>query len=106
MDRYEAEFNRLSEITSLRDRHRALHDKLKKQRLFEFMEGFQEIATLLRTTYQMITILGDVCLVLVDALDPFSEGIAFNVRPPKKSWKQILNLSGGEKTLASLSLVS
>ncbi|CAK5074944.1 unnamed protein product [Meloidogyne enterolobii] len=105
LDRYEAESNRLSEITSLRDRHRALHDKLKKQRLFEFMEGFQEIATLLRTTYQMITILGDVSLELVDALDPFSEGIAFNVRPPKKSWKQILNLSGGEKTLASLSLV-
>lgn len=105
LDRYEAEFNRLAEITSLRDRHRALHDKLKKQRLFEFMQGFQEIATLLRTTYQMITILGDVSLELVDALDPFSEGIAFNVRPPKKSWKQIMNLSGGEKTLASLSLV-
>ena len=28
-----------------------------------------------------------------------------SVRPPKKSWKQIGNLSGGEKTLASLSFV-
>ena len=27
------------------------------------------------------------------------------VRPPKKSWKNIANLSGGEKTLASLALV-
>lgn len=27
------------------------------------------------------------------------------VRPPKKSWKNIVNLSGGEKTLASLALV-
>jgi structural maintenance of chromosome 4 len=27
------------------------------------------------------------------------------VRPPKKSWKNISNLSGGEKTLSSLSLV-
>ncbi|GMR33951.1 hypothetical protein PMAYCL1PPCAC_04146, partial [Pristionchus mayeri] len=27
------------------------------------------------------------------------------VRPPKKSWKQIENLSGGEKTLSSLALV-
>ncbi|CAK0788746.1 unnamed protein product [Prorocentrum cordatum] len=44
-------------------------------------------------------------LELVDTLDPFSEGINFSVRPPKKSWKQITNLSGGEKTLASLSLV-
>jgi len=37
---------------------------------------------------------------------PFgSEGIVFSVRPPKKSWKNISNLSGGEKTLSSLSLV-
>jgi structural maintenance of chromosome 4 len=27
------------------------------------------------------------------------------VKPPKKSWKAIMNLSGGEKTLSSLSLV-
>lgn len=29
----------------------------------------------------------------------------FSVRPPKKSWKHISNLSGGEKTLSSLALV-
>ena len=27
------------------------------------------------------------------------------MRPPKKSWKNIANLSGGEKTLSSLALV-
>lgn len=42
---------------------------------------------------------------LVDSLDPFAEGIVFSVRPPKKSWKNIANLSGGEKTLSSLALV-
>lgn len=31
--------------------------------------------------------------------------VNFSVRPPKKSWKQISNLSGGEKTLSSLALV-
>ena len=41
----------------------------------------------------------------MDSLDPFSEGIVFSVRPPKKSWKNISNLSGGEKTLSSLALV-
>ncbi|KAJ1474486.1 RecF/RecN/SMC N terminal domain-containing protein [Baffinella frigidus] len=55
--------------------------------------------------YQMITLGGDAELELVDSLDPFSEGIVFSVRPPKKSWKNISNLSGGEKTLSSLSLV-
>jgi len=34
-----------------------------------------------------------------------AQGIVFSVRPPKKSWKHIANLSGGEKTLSSLSLV-
>lgn len=33
------------------------------------------------------------------------QGIVFSVRPPKKSWKHIANLSGGEKTLSSLALV-
>jgi len=42
---------------------------------------------------------------LVDSIDPFSEGVQFSVRPPKKSWKNISNLSGGEKTLSSMALV-
>jgi hypothetical protein len=36
---------------------------------------------------------------------PQQQGIVFSVRPPKKSWKHIANLSGGEKTLSSLALV-
>jgi len=46
--------------------------------------------------------------IIVDSLDPFSEGILFSVRPPQHpniSWKNILNLSGGENTLSSLALV-
>jgi len=31
--------------------------------------------------------------------------LIFSVRPPKKTWKVISNLSGGEKTLSSLALV-
>lgn len=37
----------------------------------------------------MITLGGDAELELVDTLDPFSEGVVFSVRPPKKSWKNI-----------------
>jgi structural maintenance of chromosome 4 len=48
---------------------------------------------------------GNAELELVDSLDPFAEGILFSVMPPKKSWKNISNLSGGEKTLSSLALV-
>lgn len=50
---------------------------------------------------QMITLGGDAELELVDSLDPFSEGVVFSVRPPKKSWKNIANLSGGEKVFTA-----
>ena len=91
--------------TERRDKVRAAHDALRKQRLDEFMAGFSVISMRLKEMYQMITLGGDAELELVDSLDPFSEGIVFSVRPPKKSWKNISNLSGGEKTLSSLSLV-
>lgn len=54
----------------------------------------------------MITLGGDAELELVDSLDPFSEGVVFSVRPPKKSWKNIANLSGGEKVLFVLFTIS
>ncbi|XP_076044466.1 structural maintenance of chromosomes 4-like protein gluon [Oratosquilla oratoria] len=95
----------LDEITSKRDEQRKYHEDLRKQRLNEFMSGFSIISNKLKEMYQMITLGGDAELELVDSLDPFSEGIVFSVRPPKKSWKNITNLSGGEKTLSSLALV-
>ncbi|MCQ2817765.1 MAG: chromosome segregation protein SMC [archaeon] len=78
---------------------------VKMRRYNEFMEGFTIISTKLKEMYQLITAGGDAELELVDTLDPFSEGVSFSVRPYKKSWKTITNLSGGEKTLSSLSLI-
>ena len=80
-------------------------DRLAEKRLSEFMAGFNQISQTLKEMYQLITLGGNAELELVDSLDPFSEGIIFSVMPPKKSWKNISNLSGGEKTLSSLALV-
>lgn len=55
--------------------------------------------------YRLITNGGDAELEMKDTLDPFSEGILFQVRPFKKTWKHMSKLSGGEKTLSSLSLI-
>ncbi|KAL0027544.1 hypothetical protein WJX77_009918 [Trebouxia sp. C0004] len=105
----EAEYaQRVSDLeaaTAERDNVRREHEDVRKRRLDEFMAGFNCISLRLKEMYQMITLGGDAELELVDSLDPFSEGIVFSVRPPKKSWKNIANLSGGEKTLSSLSLV-
>jgi structural maintenance of chromosome 4 len=95
----------LDQVTEERNEARKEHEELRRQRLEMFMDGFGVITLKLKEMYQMITLGGDAELELVDSLDPFSEGIVFSVRPPKKSWKNISNLSGGEKTLSSLSLV-
>lgn len=95
----------LEEITNKRNEMRKLHDDIKKRRYTEFMQGFNIITHKLKEMYQMITQGGNADLDLVDSMDPFSEGVNFSVRPPRKSWKNISNLSGGEKTLSSLALV-
>ena len=97
--------DRLEVVTAERNVVRKSYEDLRRKRLEEFMTGFGSITLKLKEMYQMITLGGDAELELVDSLDPFSEGIVFSVRPPKKSWKNISNLSGGEKTLSSLALV-
>ncbi|KAI9791797.1 MAG: hypothetical protein M1833_001321 [Piccolia ochrophora] len=95
----------LATAVSSRDTAKHRCDDLRRRRLEGFMEGFSIISLRLKEMYQMITMGGNAELELVDSLDPFSEGILFSVMPPKKSWKNISNLSGGEKTLSSLALV-
>lgn len=95
----------LEEIEGKRDENRVNYENLRKLRYQEFMAGFRQISLRLKELYQLITMGGNAELELVDSLDPFTEGILFSVMPPKKSWKNISNLSGGEKTLSSLALV-
>ncbi|CAH1413118.1 unnamed protein product [Lactuca virosa] len=102
---YNERVEELNLVTNERDETKKQYDEWRKKRLDEFMEGFNTISLKLKEMYQMITLGGDAELELVDSLDPFSEGVVFSVRPPKKSWKNIANLSGGEKTLSSLALV-
>lgn len=104
-EEYKSRVKDLEEVTSIRDECKRQYDELRKLRLEEFMHGFTLISQKLKEMYQMITLGGNAELECCDSLDPFSEGIIFSVMPPKKSWKNISNLSGGEKTLSSLALV-
>ncbi|GER48317.1 structural maintenance of chromosomes protein [Striga asiatica] len=101
----------LNSVTNERDDIKKQYDDWRKKRFqHNLVETERNVpgktAIWFLTIYtQMITLGGDAELELVDSLDPFSEGVVFSVRPPKKSWKNIANLSGGEKTLSSLALV-
>lgn len=104
-DLYLERFNELTEATEARDNMKAQFEQLRSMRLSEFRTGFLNITRKLKEMYRTITNGGDAELEWADSLDPFSEGVLFSVRPNKKSWKRISNLSGGEKTLASLALI-
>ena len=105
VEEHSARFSDLQSAVTQRDTNKKRCDDLRRLRLEGFMTGFSMISARLKEMYQMITMGGNAELELVDSLDPFSEGILFSVMPPKKSWKNISNLSGGEKTLSSLALV-
>ena len=97
LEEHKARIIDLNLAVAERDNAKQLSDDLRKMRLEQFLEGFSTISLKLKEMYQMITMGGNAELELVDSLDPFAEGILFSVMPPKKSWKNISNLSGGEK---------
>ncbi|CAJ0963822.1 unnamed protein product, partial [Mesorhabditis belari] len=103
--RYEEELQRLDAIRALRNRHETKFVELTADRLTEFTKSFQKIKEYVKQMYQMLTIGGNAQIEVKDVIRPFEHGVQYLVRPPKKSWKRIQNLSGGEKTLSSLALV-
>ena len=104
-DTWQSVQSEFAEIDKERSLAMEQFDQFSRQRHSDFMTGLRLITQHLRQMYSLITMGGTAELELVDSLDPFSEGVAFSVMPPRKSWKAIANLSGGEKTLASLALV-
>lgn len=80
-------------------------ENLTNKKQTEFMAGLSEINKNLKEIYQLLTFGGNAELEMNDPIDPFAEGISLSVMPPKKSWKNVSMLSGGEKTISSLALV-
>lgn len=102
---YESVKNNSEYLKSKIEALRADLEKCKTERYTKFMEGFNAINKNLKKIFTAITFGGNAELDLQDFLNPFTEGVVLSVMPPKKSWKQISHLSGGEKTLSSLSLI-
>ncbi|BFU24592.1 SMC4 protein [Entamoeba histolytica HM-3:IMSS] len=102
---YQEKWDVMNEAMKKQEDCKTTLEALKKKRFDEFMNGLTEISFKLKEMYYLLTQGGVAELELVDTLNPFTEGVVFSVRPPKKAWKNIANLSGGEKTLSSLALI-
>ncbi|KAM0679850.1 Structural maintenance of chromosomes protein 4 [Glugoides intestinalis] len=80
-------------------------ETLKSNRISIFIDGFTVINKHIKEIFNLITFGGNAELDLLDYLNPFNDGIVLSIMPPKKAWKQVSHLSGGEKTLSSLALI-
>ncbi|AFM98135.1 chromosome segregation ATPase [Encephalitozoon hellem ATCC 50504] len=84
-------------------------NEIRKRRTHLFMECFEKVNKELSRIYKCLTMTetseGNAYLALENTLEPFKEGIRFHLMPPNKRFREVRLLSGGEKTMAVLSLL-
>lgn len=69
-----------------------------------FSEGFDVIKNQFPRIFSILSDEGEAKLEYTNNFDPF-KGVIIKVKPPRKQWKNVFMLSGGEKTITSLALI-
>ncbi|KAG8849135.1 Structural maintenance of chromosomes protein 1 [Tulasnella sp. 330] len=86
-------------------------NKIKKKRTDRFNKAYQHISERIDAVYKDLTKgpnapLGGVAyLSLEDSEEPYLSGIKYHAMPPMKRFRDMEQLSGGEKTVAALALL-
>jgi structural maintenance of chromosome 1 len=86
-------------------------DKVKDERFEKFMLAFEHISNTIDDVYKELTkskaspLGGSAYLTLEDEDEPYSYGIKYHIMPPLKRFRDMENLSGGEKTIGALALL-
>jgi len=118
VEQYEAikekEKSFLEELEAAKDHARKATDVFlakKLERTEMFMDAFNHISSHIDPIYKELTVKpghmlgGTAFLTLENQDDPFLYGIQFTAMPPTKRFRDMEQLSGGEKTVAALALL-
>eukprot|EP01084_Bolivina_argentea_P069262 126066_1 len=99
-------------LETAKERSHAAHEAfrgIKEKRQKVFMTAFSRVDNALKQVYAELTrtalLSGSAYLSLQDPEEPYLGGISFTAMPPTKRWRSMDQLSGGEKTVAALSLL-
>ena len=84
--------------------------KVQQERTAMFNEAFDHVKSMIDPIYKKLTESkkaqgGTAFLGMENSEEPFSGGIKYNVMPPHKRFREMDQLSGGEKTVAALALL-
>ncbi len=80
-------------------------EEIETKKLKAFMEAFKNINRNLKKIFSYLSPGGKAQMILENEADPFSGGINLVVKPRGKDVQYLEAMSGGEKTLAALSLI-
>ncbi len=86
-------------------------DEFKNRRTSTFMTAFEHIAAAIDRVYKELTqseshpLGGTAYLSLESPDEPYNHGVKFTAMPPTKRFRDMEQLSGGEKTMAALALI-
>ncbi|CAK4115963.1 unnamed protein product [Aphanomyces euteiches] len=86
-------------------------DEVKDARYERFMEAFNHVSECIDETYKNLTksskhpLGGTAYLSLENSEEPYLHGMKYNAMPPMKRFREMEQLSGGEKTVAALALL-
>ncbi|TDH71545.1 hypothetical protein CCR75_001082 [Bremia lactucae] len=86
-------------------------EEVKQARHNRFMEAFNHISGVINATYKQLTMStkhplgGTAYLNLENTEEPYLTGMKYNAMPPMKRFREMEELSGGEKTVAALALL-
>ncbi|KAJ2743333.1 Structural maintenance of chromosomes protein 1 [Coemansia sp. BCRC 34301] len=84
---------------------------VRKERHDRFMRCYNHLSTAIDHAYKMLTqsplfpLGGTAYLALEDAESPYLAGVKYHAMPPLKRFRDMDQLSGGEKTVAALALL-
>ena len=109
---YEEEYGRFKEYedrhTQLKEERQAIQkmiEEIETKKLKAFMETYNHINKNLKRTFAFLSPGGRAEMMIENEIDPFSGGINLVVKPRGKDVQYLEAMSGGEKTLAALSLI-
>lgn len=104
-ERYRDYQERYKKLKEEKESIKELIEEIEGKKLFAFMEAFKAINKNLKRIFSELSPGGKAYMILEKEEDPLSGGINLVVKPRGKEVQYLEAISGGEKTLAALSLI-
>lgn len=105
LERYEEYKEKQEKLKKESKAIREMIEEIEKKKKKVFMDAFTKINKSLNNIFSFLSPGGKAQLILENKEDPFAGGIHLTVKPRGKEVQYLEAMSGGEKTLAALSLI-